>query len=277
MKKSLITTILSIAAAVSLADDPVDFTIKSADIYAPPIATNMPAEITVSSIVERTERPNLQTFVMSIKNSTPNELILAVDSAVDAWFASNNARGLLFLNRYHLFPKCTERCITEYPDNATYVRCAVSNETANLNVWPIDHVIISVPTININDARKIIADKYIKLLKIHLRKQGKSIVEYTDPETGEKINPLDKYANDLQTALSSPGFGNLSEIMAEVGVEVQTTPVPDAEKLEEIKWKILIDELKIDAYKNKLVYWLGTEKFNEFVEEYNNGKPVDNQ
>lgn len=276
--KTAIATMMS--AMICIADDPVEFTIKSKDIYQEDAITNLPTEITVSSIPERPERPVLQTFIMSLiatTNQAPEGLCTAMDDAVDAWFAStNNTKNLnlLFLNCYHMFPKCSERCMINYPERADFIRFSITNKTTNLKSWPIEHIIMATPSINVEISRNLIAEKYIKQLKINLRRQGKSFVEYIDKQTGKKVNPLESYTSALQTALTSPGYGNLSDMLANIGIEVATTPIPTEEEIENIKWKILIDELKIDPYKNRLLYWLGTEKFNEFVEEYNNGKPA---
>ena len=126
-----------------------------------------------------------------------------------------------------------------------------------------------LPDLDFNeDYRKAIVNNYLREVKIHLRKQGKSFVEK------DGVNPLKPYMDGLSDALNAPRLGNINELMAAVGhpeIVFDVSFLPSDDKVKDIIDAVMIDEIKVGTVKNTLRLCLGLDEYNKFVDEYNNG------
>jgi hypothetical protein len=119
-----------------------------------------------------------------------------------------------------------------------------------------------------NNYRNIIADSYLRELKIWFRKHGMSFV------TKDGVNPLKAYMDDLSAALDAPRLGNINELMAKIDrpdVVFDMSFLPTDEWVNETMSKVLIDDIPFESVKNVLRLCLGVEEYNKFVDIYNNG------
>lgn len=104
-------------------------------------------------------------------------------------------------------------------------------------------------------------------IKMWLRKSGKSFITKEDG-----INPVQEEIDTLQNALNAPKFAGLREWVAKVYPDYQWVE-PDwkaDEEISQLKEDIFYGQkdFKIQ-YKILLQTYLGTDAYNEFVEEYN--------
>ena len=106
-------------------------------------------------------------------------------------------------------------------------------------------------------------------VKIMLRRSGKSFV------TRDGVNPLEPYAKRLETILNAPRMHGMADFCAEIGLP-KTYAIPEDSFLTDDEVKTVCDSVLIDdrSLKNvsaKLRYSMGTDAYNAFVKEYNEG------
>ena len=106
-------------------------------------------------------------------------------------------------------------------------------------------------------------------VKIMLRRSGKSFV------TRGGVNPLEPYAKRLETILNAPRMHGMADFCAEIGLP-KTYAIPEDSFLtdDEIKTvcdSVLIDDRSLKNVSAKLRYSMGTDAYNAFVKEYNEG------
>ena len=106
-------------------------------------------------------------------------------------------------------------------------------------------------------------------LGVMLRKRGKSFV------TRDGVNPLEPYAKRLETILNAPRMHGMADFCAEIGLPT-TYAIPEDSFLtdDEIKTvcdSVLIDDRSLKSVSAKLRYSMGTDAYNAFVKEYNEG------
>lgn len=106
-------------------------------------------------------------------------------------------------------------------------------------------------------------------VKIMLRRSGKSFV------TRDGVNPLEPYAKRLETILNAPRMHGMADFCAEIGLP-KTYAIPEDSFLtdDEVKTvcdSVLIDDRSLKNVSSKLRYSMGTDAYNAFVKEYNEG------
>ena len=106
-------------------------------------------------------------------------------------------------------------------------------------------------------------------VKIMLRRSGKSFV------TRNGVNPLEPYAKRLETILNAPRMHGMADFCAEIGLP-KTYAIPENSFLtdDEVKTvcdSVLIDDISLKSVSAKLRYSMGTDAYNAFVKEYNEG------
>ena len=106
-------------------------------------------------------------------------------------------------------------------------------------------------------------------VKIMLRRSGKSFV------TRNGVNPLEPYAKRLETILNAPRMHGMADFCSEIGLP-KTYAIPEDSFLTDDEVKTVCDSVLIDdrSLKNvsvKLRYSMGTDAYNAFVKEYNEG------
>ena len=106
-------------------------------------------------------------------------------------------------------------------------------------------------------------------VKIMLRRSGKSFV------TRDGVNPLEPYAKRLETILNAPRMHGMADFCAEIGLP-KTYAIPEDSFMTDDEVKTVCDSVLIDdrSLKNvsaKLRYSMGTDAYNAFVKEYNEG------
>ena len=115
----------------------------------------------------------------------------------------------------------------------------------------------------------------LKVVKIWIRKQGKSFVAKKDSKGNIIDNPLTAPMKELTDALNGAKYAGINEWSAKYGANWETVEFPwllSDEKLAELKDNILIDEEKFsDENVKQLRVSLGVDGFNAFVKLYNEG------
>lgn len=106
-------------------------------------------------------------------------------------------------------------------------------------------------------------------VKIMIRRSGKSFV------TRDGVNPLEPYAKRLETILNAPRMHGMADFCAEIGLP-RTYAIPENSFLtdDEVKTvcdSVLIDDISLKNISAKLRYSMGTDAYNAFVKEYNEG------
>ena len=109
--------------------------------------------------------------------------------------------------------------------------------------------------------------KIVPEIRMWLRKSGKSFITKEDG-----VNPVQEEIDILQNALNAPKFAGLREWVAKVYPDYQWVE-PDwksDEEINQIKEDIFYGQRDfVIQYKILLQTYLGTDAYNEFVEEYN--------
>ena len=115
----------------------------------------------------------------------------------------------------------------------------------------------------------------LKVVKIWIRKQGKSFVAKKDSKGNIIDNPLTAPMKELTDALNGAKYAGINEWSTKYGANWETVEFPwllSDEKLAELKDNILIDEEKFsDENVKQLRVSLGVDGFNAFVKLYNEG------
>ena len=112
---------------------------------------------------------------------------------------------------------------------------------------------------------------YARLVKHHLRAQGKSFVEK------DGISPMQPYFDRLTASVNAPSCAGLADVLAEVGVNAEfcdfAATSPSKAYIDEFKRKILIGDMPFTKREQGfLKFRLGVDAYNAFVREYNDGK-----
>ena len=115
----------------------------------------------------------------------------------------------------------------------------------------------------------------LKVVKIWIRKRGKSFVAKKDAKGNIIDNPLTAPMKELTDALNGAKYAGINEWSTKYGANWETVEFPwllSDEKLAELKDNILIDEEKFsDENVKQLRVSLGVDGFNAFVKLYNEG------
>ena len=115
----------------------------------------------------------------------------------------------------------------------------------------------------------------LKVVKIWIRKKGKSFVAKKDSKGNIIDNPLTAPMKELTDALNGAKYAGINEWSTKYGANWETVEFPwllSDEKLAELKDNILIDEEKFsDENVKQLWVSLGVDGFNAFVKLYNEG------
>ena len=115
----------------------------------------------------------------------------------------------------------------------------------------------------------------LKVVKIWIRKKGKSFVAKKDSKGNIIDNPLTAPMKELTDALNGAKYAGINEWSTKYGANWETVEFPwllSDEKLAELKDNILIDEEKFsDENVKQLRVSLGVDGFNAFVKLYNEG------
>ena len=115
----------------------------------------------------------------------------------------------------------------------------------------------------------------LKVVKIWIRKQGKSFVAKKDAKGNIIDNPLTAPMKELTDALNGAKYAGINEWSTKYGANWETVEFPwllSDEKIAELKDNILIDEEKFsDENVKQLRVSLGVDGFNAFVKLYNEG------
>ena len=123
----------------------------------------------------------------------------------------------------------------------------------------------------VRDYSDVIKRVCTRQVKVHLRSKGRSFV------TRDGVNPLEPYAKRLETLLNAPRMEGLEAFLTEIGLP-KTYAIPqnrfmsDAEAKDTCE-KILVDDLKLTSchLACRLRCAMGTDAYNAFVKEYNEG------
>ena len=123
----------------------------------------------------------------------------------------------------------------------------------------------------VRDYSDVIKRVCTRQVKVHLRSKGRSFV------TRDGVNPLEPYAKRLETILNAPRMEGLEAFLTEIGLP-KTYAIPqnrfmsDAEVKDTCE-KILVDDLKLTSchLACRLRCAMGTDAYNAFVKEYNEG------
>ena len=112
---------------------------------------------------------------------------------------------------------------------------------------------------------------YARLVKRHLRAQGKSFVEK------DGISPMQPYFDKLTAAINAPSYAGIADVLAEVGVDTAfcdfAATSPSKAYIDEMKRKILIGDMPFtEREQGFLKFRLGVDAYNAFVREYNGVK-----
>ena len=115
----------------------------------------------------------------------------------------------------------------------------------------------------------------LKVVKIWIRKQGKSFVAKKDSKGNIIDNPLTAPMKELTDALNGAKYAGINEWSAKYGANWETVELPwllSDEKIGVLKEEILIDDQSFsDENVKQLRIALGVDKFNAFVKLYNDG------
>ena len=115
----------------------------------------------------------------------------------------------------------------------------------------------------------------LKVVKIWIRKQGKSFVAKKDAKGNIIDNPLTAPMKELTDALNGAKYAGINEWSAKYGANWETVELPwllSDEKIGVLKEEILIDDQSFsDENVKQLRIALGVDKFNAFVKLYNDG------
>ena len=115
----------------------------------------------------------------------------------------------------------------------------------------------------------------LKVVKIWIRKRGKSFVAKKDAKGNIIDNPLTAPMKELTDALNGAKYAGINEWSAKYGANWETVELPwllSDEKIGVLKEEILIDDQSFsDENVKQLRITLGVDKFNAFVKLYNDG------
>ena len=115
----------------------------------------------------------------------------------------------------------------------------------------------------------------LKVVKIWIRKRGKSFVAKKDAKGNIIDNPLTAPMKELTDALNGAKYAGINEWSAKYGANWETVELPwllSDEKIGVLKEEILIDDQSFsDENVKQLRIALGVDKFNAFVKLYNDG------
>ena len=115
----------------------------------------------------------------------------------------------------------------------------------------------------------------LKVVKIWIRKNGKSFVAKKDAKGNIIDNPLTAPMKELTDALNGAKYAGLNEWSTKYGANWETVELPwllSDEKIGVLKEEILIDEQSFsDENIKQLRVALGVDGFNAFVKLYNDG------
>ena len=115
----------------------------------------------------------------------------------------------------------------------------------------------------------------LKVVKIWIRKQGKSFVAKKDSKGNIIDNPLTAPMKELTDALNGAKYAGINEWSTKYGANWETVELPwllSDEKIGVLKEEILIDDQSFsDENVKQLRIALGVDKFNAFVKLYNDG------
>lgn len=114
-------------------------------------------------------------------------------------------------------------------------------------------------------AKKWMQTTAVRVIRLHIRAQGKSFV------TKNGVNPCESYMTSLTTALDAPRFAGLDEWLKGVGCKgIDLSRMPTEEYVETLKTDILNGDKRMDDYnRGILLVCLGVDGYNAFVREYN--------
>lgn len=119
----------------------------------------------------------------------------------------------------------------------------------------------------IRNAKITFQKKYgLTLIKKMLYRQGKSFV------TKDGVNPCEGMMNELTASLNAARLNGFNEWLIKVGCKnhIDFSFLPTAEEIQVLKERILMGEIQITILKQKQLYiGLSTDDYNAFVKKYN--------
>lgn len=105
--------------------------------------------------------------------------------------------------------------------------------------------------------------------KIILRRKGRSFV------TRDGVNPLEPYAKRLETILNAPRMHGMADFCREMGLPTSYAIPEDTfltdDEIRDVCDKVMVDDIRLKDISDKLRYSMGTDAYNAFVKEYNEG------
>ena len=123
----------------------------------------------------------------------------------------------------------------------------------------------SVVVTSWDNARKCIQEAAVRVVKAHIRSQGKSFV------TKDGVNPCETYMAGLTEALNAPRFAGLDAWLKSIGRKgVDLSRMPSEADVAKLREDVLFGRKDMDERNKAILYvCLGVEGYNAFVKEYN--------
>lgn len=252
--------------------------------YYAMMSNNIPVvEQNVDKVISSNKRVEYYTWIFSTKNITKYYVISRVPSIVrNTEFNDEQWNKLTNILISRTEDNTGTAGLTETTLRFDYLLANKGkSSTANSQLYTNINTGIAMlldggldkPIEDVNSAKKEIANKLTKQIKIYLRKNNKSFVSIVGPDGKVSVNPIADCSKPIIDALNAPQCIGLEAELRKIGFEVDDF---DRTRLNALIPKHMDDIMYGEIPYSKsitgsILIYLGVDEYNAWVNEYNTG------